>query len=657
MWIRRNGTDFGLFSFVEQIDEEFLGRHGFDASGPMYKAINVPATLSPTVNTSLYRKVLNRADPYTDLRDFTANINISNANRFAYVADEVNLPNYINVMAAMAVPFNHDQLTKNYYLYRDPHRQEWFRFPWDGDQGLPSGTTSTHENWASPLYGDAMHTQELVNGNPNPTWQNHMHAAILDNPITREMYMRRLRNLADQHLRVDRNGNGWFENLINGWDNEISADAARDFQLWSRQGIGSLSGTVSNVLNTSLPNRRRALFQTYGPPGTGLIPNPEPSNAVVEFGVIDFNPTSGDQDQEYIEIINTNDYAVDLSDWRIEGGITFAFPPGAVIPAAGVDPERGKVFLSPDVISFRMRPSSPTGGESRILLGNYTGHLSNFGETLTLIDDTERQVAQTVLNPLPSDVQLYLAVSEVMYHPVVEAAEFIELINISDSVTLDLTNVRFSAGVEFDFTGSAVTSLAPGARVLVVRDLIAFTAAYGAGLPVAGAFANGSALSNGGERIKIDDASGSTAINFSYLDLEPWPPAADGRGYSIVLRRAESGADPNGTDNWRSSAFPGGSPGGSDVIPFEGGDPLSYALAGESIVWRDAEQVIFSYQHRLGADEAEIAVEWSSDLKVWISKPLVLIDRVPDELGLETVTWQLPAESRGFVRLRVEPAP
>ena len=147
-----------------------------------------------------------RDSPYTDLRDFTANINIANPNRFAYVADEVNLPNYINVMAAMAVPFNHDQLTKNYYLYRDPHRREWFRFPWDGDQGLPSGIKNTHENWASPLYGDARHTQELVNGNPNPTWQNHMHAAILDNPITREMYMRRLRNLADQYLRVDRNG-------------------------------------------------------------------------------------------------------------------------------------------------------------------------------------------------------------------------------------------------------------------------------------------------------------------------------------------------------------------------------------------------------------------------------------------------------------------
>jgi hypothetical protein len=63
-----------------------------------------------------------------------------------------------------------------------------------------------------------------------------------------------------------------------------------------------------------------------------------------------------------------------------------------------------------------------------------------------------------------------------MYRPPGDGlAEFIELLNISDSVTLDLTNVRFTQGVEFNFTNSAIQSLAPGARVLIVRDLAAFT--------------------------------------------------------------------------------------------------------------------------------------------------------------------------------------
>ena len=45
LWIKRNGSNMGLFTFVEQVDEEFLERRGIDTTGSMYKAINVPATL------------------------------------------------------------------------------------------------------------------------------------------------------------------------------------------------------------------------------------------------------------------------------------------------------------------------------------------------------------------------------------------------------------------------------------------------------------------------------------------------------------------------------------------------------------------------------------------------------------------------------------
>ena len=42
--------------------------------------------------------------------------------------------------------------------------------------------------------------------------------------------------------------------------------------------------------------------------------------------------------------------------------------------------------------------------------------------------------------------------------------------------------------------------------MLIVRDLAAFTAAYGTNHPVAGVFSESSALSNGGEVIKLEDA-------------------------------------------------------------------------------------------------------------------------------------------------------
>ena len=171
----------------------------------------------------------------------------------------------------------------------------------------------------------------------------------------------------------------------------------------------------------------------------------------------------------------------------------------------------------------------------------------------------------------PSDAQRYLVVSELMYHPSGDGlAEFIELLNISGSVTLDLRGVRFTQGVEFDFTGSAITSLAPGARVLIVRDVAAFSAAYGTNHPVAGVFTNGTALSNSGERIKLEDADNETIREFAYDDEAPWPAATDA-GYSLVLIAPETNPDHALATNWRASTRPGGSPGGPDGRGISGG--------------------------------------------------------------------------------------
>ena len=149
-----------------------------------------------------------------------------------------------------------------------------------------------------------------------------------------------------------------------------------------------------------------------------------------------------------------------------------------------------------------------------------------------------------------------------MYHPEPDGnAEFIELVNTSESVTLDLTGIRFTSGVEFDFTGSAITSLPPGARVLVVRDLASFEAAYGIGLPVAGVFQNESKLSNSEDIVKLEDSLNNTILEFLYRDDQSWPALADD-GYALVYVTG----DLNDPESWRISAALGGTPGGNDSI-------------------------------------------------------------------------------------------
>ena len=59
-----------------------------------------------------------------------------------------------------------------------------------------------------------------------------------------------------------------------------------------------------------------------------------------------------------------------------------------------------------------------------------------------------------------------------------DAFEFVELFNASPDTPFDLTGVRLVDGVEFGFTGSAVTTLGPGSRVLVTRNEAAMNVRY-----------------------------------------------------------------------------------------------------------------------------------------------------------------------------------
>ena len=151
--------------------------------------------------------------------------------------------------------------------------------------------------------------------------------------------------------------------------------------------------------------------------------------------------------------------------------------------------------------------------------------------------------------------------------------EFLELINTSANITLDLNGVVISQGFAdpFAFAESQVTSLAPGERVLIVHDLIGFEARYGAGLNVAGTFVG--SLSNGGENVKVDDANGSTVVDFAYDDGLLWAQSADGVGSSLMLNDLATPADQlSKYYSWRASGEWGGSPGNA------GSDPLAVVI-------------------------------------------------------------------------------
>jgi hypothetical protein len=568
--IHQNGTFFSDAHLVENGDDNYLERLGLDPQGALYKMYN-------TLNVATGEKKTRKNEGTADLQALINGALLpAGSARNAYFFDNLNIPECINYLAAQTMTGNVDCCHKNYYLYRDTEGSgEWQILPWDVDLSFGRVWSGGTTYWDDVLYPST----GLLTGNNNT-----LMAAIFATPELRQMYFRRLRTLMEQLLQPPGTpaAQGKFENRINELVALIAPDAALDLAKWGTWCCSSagpytqanipiassyqtLAQAADLIKTQYLPARRTFLFTNSSVNAGGEIPNAQPDNAVIYLTAIEFSPASGDQLQEYIELRNSNTFAIDISGWRLTGGIDYTFAGGVVMPP------NSALYVSPDVRAFRARTTGPRGGLGLYVQGNYQGQLSARGETVNVLDRTGRAVASVTYPPAPSLAQRFLRITELMYHPSPvtgsqygpEEFEYVELKN-TGPVGLDLTNVRLASGVTFNLTGSAVTNLAPGASVLVVKNIAAFTARYGAGLRVAGQYEG--SLDNSGERVRLVDGVGEEILDFTYNNS--WYPITDGLGFSLVI--VDEQAEPDSwtlKQSWRPSGSLLGSPGADDPPP------------------------------------------------------------------------------------------
>ena len=260
-----------------------------------------------------------------------------------------------------------------------------------------------------------------------------------------------------------------------------------------------------------------------------------------------------------------------------------------------------------------------------------------------------------------------LVVSELMYNPAgPDDGEFIELMNISTN-TINLSQVTLQGAVTFTFPINA--TLATNARLVLVKDAVAFQAIHGSNTVVAGTFAD--AFDNDGEEVRLLAADGGIIQHFTYSDRHPWPEDADGNGYSLVLIAPEQNPDHDIATNWRASVTLDGNPTSSDATTFIG-DPLEddnadgvsnlqmYALGtGPDVALIDG-RVIFSYERNLAADDVDLTPEISFDLQNWSSAPETIEYVEEHHLGngMSAVSYRVTdpenmAVGRAYLRLKV----
>jgi hypothetical protein len=188
------------------------------------------------------------------------------------------------------------------------------------------------------------------------------------------MYLRRLRTVMDEQLQPPDTpvGELVLEQRIDTLYQQMQADVALDAAKWPIDwGAPQTFAQALDLLKTDyLDVRRSYLYQTCGPEGQGFIPAAQPTTAVVQLGDVGLSSGEADADREYVTLVNRNAYAVDLSNWRLEGAVQYTLQPGVVLPAGGT------LYIAADVNQFRRRPVSPTGNEGRFVQGEYTGRFS-----------------------------------------------------------------------------------------------------------------------------------------------------------------------------------------------------------------------------------------------------------------------------------------
>ncbi len=336
-----------------------------------------------------------------------------------------------------------------------------------------------------------------------------------------------------------------------------------------------------------------------GSPGfddTGVVPE---LGAVVINEIL-ANPTGGASD--WIELHNTTDQAIEVGGWFLSDDADdltkYEIAAGTVLAGHGYLVLREEeTFGNADDPGCREPFGLSRDGETLYLHSGDDGVLTGYREQEEF-DASEggvsmgrhlkstgsfNFVAMSVPTPGAANAQPKVGpvvINEIMYSPtVLPEAEYVELLNIGDAPVTLYDEVlgaswRFTDGpanppIECSLPSDEPVTLLPGECVVLIKDLIRFTVAYGylSDVPMVAWGAGG--MSDSGEKIelarpgRVDDtqttwlrvdrvvySDGSHPEQFGGGN-DPWPVEAAGKGHS--LHRIDPTAYGNDPANWRAA--------------------------------------------------------------------------------------------------------
>lgn len=583
----------GTYFVSETYDVRFLEEHDLE-KGNLYKLIN------QTGDWRKQQRYQGKFAPFDGSDHNTIERDLDGNKPAAYVAAHVNLEKYNAFHALVEATRHYDywpSANKNMvyyfapnYLPENDHQGQLWMIPWDTDSSWGPTYNSGHDVVYNSIFS------ATGGGSDNGS-----------NPTLWPAYFNTVREMRDLLWQEDQLGQ-----VIDEFAAIISPLAGADFARWksapsdagnynhlSGPGITSLDGYVRDMKNfafsggnwpggndsvmgqandnglSGTQGRDAYLDFLQGSSGEGAL---IPATPVLTYSGAAGFPTSGLSFKTTAFSDPQDNGSFGAMAWRL----ALVSDPSATAKLSPLEIE--STWESGEITTFASTLSIPTAAvRSGLTYRARVRHQDNTGRW----SHWSAPVEFTTTLPDISAFLDGLVITEVMYHPTDPTAaeiaagfddddlfEYLELKNVGTS-TLDLSDVRFTKGVDFDFVGAAITSLAPGEIVLVVRSIAAFEMRYGPGLPIAGEWDPNNKLSNSSDRVKLSFGAGDAIREFTYLDKAPWPTAADGSGRSLTLIDPSGVPDHALATNWQASFSSTGTPGVD-----ESEDPFAIWLAG-----------------------------------------------------------------------------
>lgn len=265
-------------------------------------------------------------------------------------------------------------------------------------------------------------------------------------------------------------------------------------------------------------------------------------------------------------------------------------------PMVGADPDRrvihlaaqrGEVFYTTDGSDPRVPGTGAVSASARRASDSEPVPFAETGTTLVKSRAKDGDTWSALVEAVDGVPEL--RISELMYHPADGGHEFVELINLGQTVAplydpaVPGESWRLAGGLRYRFPYG--TLIPPGGRLVVVGGIAPaeFRAKYGVdpAVPVLGPYAG--KLDNGGDQVALarplpqiwgatadseveqdallklaDGPAYETMDEVAYEDGSPWPKAADGDGPS--LERVAPGESGKAAASWAAGAV-GGTPG------------------------------------------------------------------------------------------------